>query len=143
MFVTRSSSASEGLTAAVDRAMDAATALLLAGHLAATASMAGIIWFVQIVHYPRYPLVGDDRFVAYEARHTRRTAFVVGPPMAIEGALALVHLSTVCLQVPAHRRLSVSADAAMLRRLVRTNRIRTAGWSLRGAVAVTMITVAA
>ena len=46
--------------------MDSATALLLAGHLTATASMAGIIWFVQVVHYPLFPLVGGDRFVAYD-----------------------------------------------------------------------------
>lgn len=147
--------------------MDSATALLLAGHLTATASMAGIIWFVQVVHYPLFPLVGGDRFVAYEARHTRLTSFVVGPPMAAEGVLALVvvgwfrdevgtplalvglallgivHLSTVGLQVPAHRRLSIAADTATMHRLALTNWVRTAGWSLRTAVAVAMITVAA
>jgi hypothetical protein len=147
--------------------MDSTTALLLAAHLAATASMVGLIWFVQVVHYPLFTLVGDDGFADYEAHHTRRTSFVVGPPMAAEGVLALViagwfrtdvgtglsfaglallavvHTSTVALQVPAHRRLAAGPDTGVMHRLVCTNWVRTAGWSLRGAVAVAMIVAAA
>ena len=147
--------------------MDSDTALLLAAHLAATAAMVGLIWFVQVVHYPLFAHVGDDGFAGYEAHHTRRTSFVVGPPMAAEGVLALViagwfredvgtglavaglallavvHASTVALQVPAHRRLAAGADAEVLHRLVGTNWVRTAGWSLRGALAVAMIVAAA
>jgi hypothetical protein len=147
--------------------MDSATALLFAAHLAATATMVGLIWFVQVVHYPLFALVGDDGFTQYEGHHTRRTSFVVGPPMAAEGVLALViagwfrdevgtglalvglallaviHTSTVALQVPAHRRLAAGPDTAVMHRLVRTNWVRTAGWSLRGGIAVTMIVAAA
>jgi hypothetical protein len=147
--------------------MDPTTALVLAAHLAATAAMGGLIWFVQVVHYPLFALVGTDGFAVYEAHHTRQTSFVVGPPMAAEGLLALalagwfrddvgtplalaglgllavIHASTVALQVPAHRRLAAGADPETMRRLVRTNWIRTAGWSLRGGVAVAMIVIAA
>ena len=56
--------------------------------------------------------------------------------------LALVHVSTVSLQVPAHRRLASGFDDAVAKRLVRSNWIRTAGWTARGGVAVAMLTVA-
>ena len=146
--------------------MTTGEAVLLGVHLAATAGMAGLIWFVQIVHYPSFTRVGDASFVAYEAAHTRLTAWVVGPFMAVEGVaalavaatmrdeiglalvglglvlLAVIHASTVFLQVPAHARLSEGYDDSVVRRLVRTNWIRTAGWSARAVVAVGMVAVA-
>ena len=139
---------------------------LLAVHLAATAGMMGLIWFVQVVHYPLFAAVDPDRFVAYEVAHTRLTAWVVGPLMAVVGVsalviaallrdevgivlplvglslLAVIHASTVFLQVPAHRRLSAAYDAEVQQRLVRTNWVRTVGWSLRTVVATAMILAA-
>lgn len=140
--------------------------LVVVAHLVATTAMFGLIWFVQLVHYPLFSAVGADEFVAYEASHQRRTAWVVGPFMAIEGITALalvaapptelgrlwtvaglgmlgvVHASTVFLQVPAHQRLSVEYDSATVRRLVTTNWIRTLGWSTRTALATFFIIVA-
>jgi hypothetical protein len=54
--------------------------------------MLGLIWFVQIVHYPLFSSVGEREFAGYEIQHSRLTAFVVGPPMLIEAlsAIALV-----------------------------------------------------
>ena len=147
--------------------MSSSAGLLLSVHLLATAAMVGLIWFVQIVHYPLFAAVGPSEFVAYEQSHQRRTAYVVGPPMAIEGVttlmllvaapdgvgpllpwlgavlLAVVHASTVLLQVPAHAALAQSPDRATIDRLVRTNWIRTIGWTSRGAVAVAMVVAAA
>ncbi len=141
--------------------------LLLSVHLLATAAMVGLIWFVQVVHYPLFAAVGTDEFVAYEQAHQRRTAYVVGPPMAVEGVtalvllvaapdgvgpllpwlgaalLAVIHASTVFLQVPAHAALAQSPDRRTIDRLVRTNWIRTIGWTARGAVAVAMLVAAA
>ena len=140
--------------------------ILLAVHLAATAAMTGLIWFVQVVHYPLFDLVGRAQFVGYEAAHTRLTAWVVGPFMAVEGVSALlilampgedlgrllplvalgvlgvVHASTVFLQVPMHRALSLAYDRAHTRRLVATNWIRAAGWSVRSVLAAAMLVVA-
>ena len=148
-------------------AVSTGLAILLTTHLGATAAMVGLIWFVQIVHYPLFREVGTDHFVEYEARHVALTGFVVGPPMAIEGLtalaiaavareevglpliavglglLAVIHASTVFLQVPAHASLSDDYDDAVARRLVSTNWIRTVGWTLRGGVAAAMIVVAA
>jgi hypothetical protein len=138
----------------------------LAVHLAATAGMMGLIWFVQVVHYPLFDAVGPERFVAYESAHQRLTSLVVGPLMGVEGVsalaiagvlrdevgivlvlfglvlLAVIHASTVLLQVPAHGRLSTGYDPAVARRLVRTNWVRTIGWTMRVVVAVLMIVAA-
>ena len=147
--------------------MSQSEAALLVVHLAATAAMCGLIWFVQVVHYALFDGVGAERFVEYEARHTRAVSWVVGPFMAVEGVsallisatlhdevglvlvgaglllLAVIHASTVVLQVPAHGRLSSGYDAAVAARLLRTNWIRTAGWTLRTVVAAAMIVAAA
>ena len=135
-------------------------------HAAATLTMVGIIWFVQVVHYPLFAAVPVEGFVAYEARHTQLTAWVVGPPMAVEGITALalvaappgdlprslallglallsiVTASTVLLQVPLHGRLSQRWNAGDAARLVHTNWVRTIGWSARGVVALVMVEMA-
>ena len=125
-------------------------------HLAATGVMIGIIWFVQVVHYPLMALVGRDGYPAYQAAHARRTTGVVMPPMLLEMAtgawlalrpspffpapaawtglalLVIVWASTFFLQVPQHSRLEGGFDDAAHRRLVRGNWIRTVAWTLRG-----------
>lgn len=143
--------------------MNGAEWTLVAVHLAATAAMAGLIWFVQLVHYPLFAAVGREGFVAYEAAHMKRTSWVVGPLMGIEGVaalaiaalvrnevglaltiaglvlLAVIHASTVFFQVPAHTKLAREYDDATQQRLVRTNWVRTIGWSARTAVATAMV----
>jgi hypothetical protein len=59
-------------------------------HLAATLVMVGVIWFVQIVHYPLFSKVGSGGFALYSDAHSRLTTYVVGPPMLIEAATALL-----------------------------------------------------
>ena len=44
--------------------------LVLVLHVAATMFMVGLIWLVQIVHYPLFAHVGADTFLAYHQRHT-------------------------------------------------------------------------
>jgi uncharacterized membrane protein len=124
-------------------------------HLAATLFMTGVIWFVQVVHYPMFSTVGRRAFADYTVEHQRRTGWVVAPPMIVEALtgialvlrppseasrgvlvaalvmLAIIWASTALLQVPAHRRLSTGWDERSHRSLVSTNLIRTALWSAR------------
>lgn len=146
-------------------AMDNSLAVLLVVHLCSTCVMGGVIWFVQVVHYPLFATVGRDRFDEYEAEHTRRTSWVVGPFMAVEGVtalwiaaspgeigyllpliglllLAVLHASTVFLQVPRHRLLSDGFDPETARALVLTNWIRTVAWSARAVLAGFMTVLA-
>jgi hypothetical protein len=134
------------------------TALLLA-HAGATLLLTGLIWFVQVVHYPLFGLAGATGFRGYAEAHSRRTTWVVGPPMLVEAAtaallviadpraltvvgaalLALVWLSTAVLQVPCHARLGAGFEAAVHARLVRTNWLRTVAWTGRAAIAVALV----
>jgi len=139
------------------------TGIIALLHAAATLAMCGVIWFVQVVHYPLFTLVGRGDFAGYERAHTRRTGRVFGPFMVVEGLTALALLvaapagpgmvapaagfvfllliwaSTAWLQVPAHRRLEQGFDADWQRRLVRTNWIRTVLWTLRAPLALWML----
>lgn len=130
--------------------------LVLLANVASTFFMIGLIWFVQVVHYPLFERVGREGFGSYEIHHSQLTSLVVIPPMLIELAttgvllllrparargwelvvgallLAVVWASTFLLQVPRHGRLALGFDEAAHRALVATNWIRTIAWSLRG-----------
>ena len=131
-------------------------------HLASTLFMAGLIWFVQVVHYPLYSQVGTSDFAKYEQRHKTATTWVVAPPMLMELTTAVLLLwfrpvglttlpcvlglslvgvnllSTLFLQVPCHEILTQAFDPAVHQKLVSTNWIRTAAWSLRGILVLWM-----
>ena len=132
---------------------------LLATHAFVTLFMTGLIWFVQVVHYPLFALVGNSEFASYEKKNTRRTGWVVGAPMLLElclsiglvvspggllpwsglALLSMIWLSTGLLQVPLHQRLEEGFDPTSHRRLVTGNWLRTICWSLRGILAIWMI----
>jgi hypothetical protein len=135
---------------------------VLLANLGATLFMVGVIWFVQVVHYPLFSRVGGEGFALYSEAHSRLTTYVVGPLMLVEAAtglllvfrrpaeiplwaalvgLALVGLiwaSTALLQVPRHTALGSGFDRAALSGLVLTNWVRTAAWSVRGALVLWM-----
>lgn len=114
--------------------------------------MTGVIWIIQVVHYPLFARVGVAGYAAYQTAHMRLITWVVGPVMLLElvsgvgwwwfggggvalldlGALALIWASTALLQVPAHERLLERFEPGAHRRLVGTNWIRTILWSGRG-----------
>lgn len=50
----------------------------------ATWLMTGVIWTVQIVHYPLFAGVGPDRFLDYARAHTARIIRLVAPVMLVE-----------------------------------------------------------
>ncbi len=129
---------------------------ILALHAFATLAMVGLIWFVQVVHYPLYARVGSASFAAYHEQHVQRTTLVVAPFMLVELACALwlliwpdprygdwmswlgmlllgfIWVSTAVFQVPSHGRLQAGFTPAAHAFLVRSNWIRTVAWTLRG-----------
>ena len=84
------------------------TALLLA-NAAATFFMVGLTWFVQIVHYPLFPNVGEGGFAEYHRLHSDRTTRVVLPPMAVELATSFLLL----LDPPAGETALAAAGAVL------------------------------
>ncbi len=127
-------------------------------HLCATLFMTGVIWFVQVVHYPLFDAVGREVFSSYSRLHTSRTSWVVMLPMLVELATALwllgaplpqlptwarwsglallvvIWLSTAALQVPMHSRLEQGFAADAHSFLVSTNWIRTVAWTMRAVL---------
>ena len=136
---------------------------LLLLHAGATLFMTGVIWFVQVVHYPLFLRVGEGHFHAYSQEHQRRTTWVVAPVMLLEmgtaigltvrqpagperlaawiglGLLAAIWLSTALIQVPLHRRLLASYDSRVVEQLVHSNWFRTVCWTLRAGLALWML----
>lgn len=137
--------------------------VLLLCHAAVTCFMTGLIWFVQVVHYPLLASVGRDDFVRYEQTHCRLTTLVVAPAMFVElctsawlaldipsgipgwmtgiGFVLVVLLwgITAAIQVPLHRRLSHIHDIRSIQALVRGNWFRTILWTVRSVLAFLML----
>lgn len=134
--------------------------LILRVHLFLTLYLAGVIWMVQLVHYPLMAKVGEGAFRAYEEAHTRRMTPVVMGQMLLElatglyllwqgagewmlwlnlGLLLLIWLSTFLVQVPLHNRLMAGWDQWAHQRLVKTNWIRTVAWTVRGILLLMLL----
>jgi hypothetical protein len=135
---------------------------LFYAQLFATLYMTGLIWFVQLVHYPMLGDVPRDAFVAFERTHQARTQWAVGPMMLVELVTALAMLVATPAGVPAwapiaglvllaivdgstafyfgplHARLAEGFDESLHRDLVRWNWLRTAGWTARGVLLLWM-----
>lgn len=138
--------------------------------LAATLFMTGVIWVIQLVHYPLFAQVGAEGFVSYHAAHSQRITWVVLPAMLVEAITALVLValrpaevpawlalvglalvgiiwgSTFFLQVPFHNQLGVFRDSearsAAIAGLVATNWVRTVAWSLRSMQMLAVVVLA-
>jgi hypothetical protein len=136
---------------------------LLLLHAGSTLMMTGLVWFVQLVHYPLFPFAALGNFPAFERAHQRRTNWLVTPLMLTELAtavalfvsmrgplsslagwglalLAVIWISTAAIQVPLHRRLTRGFDDRFVALLVRSNWLRTSTWSARSVIALTLVT---
>lgn len=68
------------------------TAWLLAVNLGVSGFLAGLIWVVQVVHYPLFGAVSgerevkglDERGAAYARAHAARITWIVAPAMLVE-----------------------------------------------------------
>ncbi len=138
--------------------------LALYANTIATAVMVGVIWFVQIVHYPLLAQFGSTQSVAVAEQHQQRTGYVVGLPMLVEGVstlwllartpdgvavllpwvnavlLAVALGGTLILSVPLHAKMALAHNDETGRKLVVTNWPRTIAWTLRSALCVVMLT---
>ena len=119
-----------------------------------------LIWLVQIIIYPGFHRIPTAEFVEYHRWYAYRISIIVLPLMLCEIvallgwwwygadrtaayvatlAVSSVWLSTFGLQVPIHKRLQYGKDDALIRRLVATNWIRTAAWSIKALVVTALV----
>ena len=137
--------------------------LVLLINLLSTWTMVGVIWFVQVVHYPLLSVVPVQSAASVAVEHQRRTGWVVGAPMTLEGVTTLALLvlvpegvawfvpwlagiplavalgATIFLSVPRHERMAREPDAQVGKELVSTNWVRTIAWTLRGLIVGGMV----
>lgn len=130
--------------------------------LLAAAYMAGLSWFVGVVHYPLFAGVGEDGWASYHRRHSDRTTLVVlgpmvaelataawivaDPPSGIERAPAVAGLvlaaatwALTAVAAAQHRRLGGGLDPAVHRTLLRVHHARTALWSAHAVLAAVLV----
>lgn len=131
--------------------------------IAATLYLWGVIWTIQLVHYPLFARVGAEHWAGYHAAHTRLMTYVVLPAMVTElGASGLLALArppwlspgllwagfacailtwavTFFISVPLHDTLSRGFDLPAISRLVATNWLRTALWTAHALLLLTQI----
>lgn len=120
--------------------------------LVCCAFMTGLIWIVQILHYPSFTFVNEDQFPKFHEFHTNRISYIVMPIMLIELVTAVVlivlnqksislflnilflitiWISTFFLSVPLHNDLANNRSLISINRLIHTNWYRTFLWTIR------------
>ena len=121
-------------------------------HLISCAFMAGLIWAIQILHYPAFDEIHPDKFITFHTGHSNKITYIVGPVMGLELITAIILLiqkvdplffaanllflgliwfATAFLSVPLHNTLSKGQNNLAIKKLVNTNWPRTILWSLR------------
>lgn len=129
-------------------------------HAAVTWALVGLIFTIQLVHYPLFSRVGELGWPVYEREHQARITWLVGPLMLAEllsafwlalrpptalpgpslwlglGLVLGIWVSTAAVQSPLHGRLSERFDARLHGQLVGSNWVRTVLWLGRGGLCV-------
>jgi hypothetical protein len=124
--------------------------------------LSGLIWTVQLVHYPLFALVGQGEWPRFHRAHGWRVTLLVGwlMPLELVASLALaatgsprwfvvlqlmlvvvIWLVTALAAVPLHRRLEQRHDPVAIAQLVGWNWIRTAAWTGRALLLGWMVGV--
>jgi hypothetical protein len=138
-------------------------AVVLVVNAAATWFLTGLIWVIQVVHYPLFVHADRAGYPDFADAHGRLITPVVGPAMLAELVTAawlvidrpdvlpatwawaglilvgVIWTSTAVLQVPMHGQLSNGYDAGAHAWLVRSNWIRTLAWTARSILALVVL----
>jgi hypothetical protein len=114
--------------------------------------MTGLIWTIQILHYPTFKYISESQFQDFHNFHTKNITFIVLPVMAFElftgialavlfpdshllwinlFCLLLIWIGTFFVSVPVHGLLAKGWNARAIERLILTNWVRTSLWSFR------------
>ena len=122
-------------------------------HLIATSVMVGVIWIIQLVHYPSFHFVELKQYTAFQRFHMARISYVVIPAMLTElftlilivismdkidtlvvvSAILLIFiwLMTAVFFSGVHQKLTLGYDQTVVDKLVKLNWGRTLLWTLR------------
>ena len=126
---------------------------MLVLHLIATSVMVGVIWVIQLVHYPSFHFVELEQYTTFQRFHMARISYVVIPAMLTELftlilivismdqidnlvlasaiLLILIWLMTAVFFSGVHQRLTQGYEQTVVDKLVKLNWGRTLLWTLR------------
>ena len=126
---------------------------MLVIHLIATSIMVGVIWVIQLVHYPSFHFIELKQYTTFQRFHMSRISFVVIPAMLTELftltlfiistdpidtlvtvsglLLVLIWLMTAVFFSGVHQKLTLGYDKTVVDKLVKLNWGRTLLWTLR------------
>ena len=126
---------------------------VLLGHLIFTSIMTGVIWVIQIVHYPSFHFIEKELYTAFQKFHMNKISIIVIPIMLAELItgimlfldksskspfliisiiiLVLIWLITGVFFTKAHNELIAGYQELVVNQLVVMNWIRTLLWTLR------------
>ena len=125
--------------------------LILKVNFISTSLMVGVIWVIQLLHYPSFHFINDKKYIEFQNFHMRRISFIVIPTMLTELASALllayffrssltiillalllgVWAITLIFFTNMHQKLTNGYNQTIVYRLVQINWSRTILWSLR------------
>lgn len=122
-------------------------------HLIFTSLMVGVIWVIQLVHYPSFHYVKKDNYPLFQRFHMQRISIIVMPLMTIEllsGSylvydrlylniyflssiliLLVIWLLTAVIFSGLHQRLEKGYGESLVNKMILYNWIRTVLWTLR------------
>ncbi len=132
---------------------------LLLANFTSCLVMTGVIWLIQMVHYPSFSFVESNQFIKFEEIHCKQISFIVIPLMLIEiissGFLVyfnstplinltfllniLIWISTFIWSAPLHKKLGKGKDETLIKKLVKTNIPRTFLWTIRSGILIFII----
>ena len=126
---------------------------VLLGHLIFTSIMTGVIWVIQIVHYPSFHFIEKELYTAFQKFHMNKISIIVIPIMLAElitgmmlfldksakspflivsfVILVLIWLITGVFFSKAHNELMTGYQELVVNQLVVMNWIRTLLWTFR------------
>ena len=122
-------------------------------HLIATSVMVGVIWIIQLVHYPSFHFIELKQYTTFQRFHMSRITYVVIPAMLTElftlilivismdqidtlvlaSAILLIFiwLITAVFFSGVHQKLTLGYDQTVVDKLIKLNWGRTLLWTLR------------
>ena len=122
-------------------------------HTIATSVMVGVIWTIQLVHYPSFHFIELNQYTTFQRFHMSRISYVVIPAMLTElftlifiiipmdqvdhiilasaFLLIVIWLMTAVFFSGVHQKLTLGYDQAVVEKLVKLNWGRTLLWTLR------------
>ena len=126
--------------------------VIFISHLTLTSIMVGLIWIIQLVHYPTFHFIDKNLYSSFQKFHMNSISLIVVPVMILElatGVLLLVGNSKNFLIITsfiililiwaitgiffsgAHGKLIAGYNALIVDKLVSMNWIRTLLWTLK------------